>query len=109
MAASEADGNATALTAGGGETTLSTLTSAGTYQFSADLSVLSGSDILEIRIYTKIRSGGTSRVAWMGVYGPRSTDDQNIYSPPLMCPNEFKVTATLTGTNRTLTWAIVKP
>lgn len=109
MAVSENTGNSTAITAGGGETTLATITSAGVYQFSIDLNVLAAGDVLEVRIYTKVRTGATSRVAWMAVYqNAQSADNMNVYSPPLMITTEYKVTVTLTGTNRTFVWSIVQ-
>lgn len=111
MAVSENTGNSTSVTAGGGETTLATITSAGVYQFSIDLNVLANGDVLEVRIYTKVRTGATSRVAWLATYqNAQGADNMNAYSPPLMIHGtaEFKVTVTLTGTTRTFVWSIAQ-
>lgn len=109
MAVSEANGNTQACSIGT-EHTLDTITTAGTYQLGLDLSNLVAGDILEVRVYTKVRAGATSRVAFQAVYpGPRSADDMNAYTPPLMIHTEVKYTIKQTaGTGRNVVWSIAK-
>ena len=109
MAASEKSGG-TVLTDGTEQTLIDTA-DAGTYQFVLDYDALQAGDVVEIRTYTKARSGGTSRqigptLSFGGIeYGSR------LYvSPAILAPFQYKVTIDrVAGTDRTLTWSVHQP
>lgn len=96
----------------GVETTLATISAAGTYQLVVDLSVLSNGatpDLLEVRIYGKARSADTERLEEMYVFvGAQSKPLWR--SPPVWSPHHLRVSIEQTqGTARTYPWAIYQP
>lgn len=94
-------------TTDGTEQTLVTDTTGRVYVACFDLSALAGGDTLEIRVYTKIRSGGTSRVAYLAAYQNAQSQPQK-YSPPIPANIEVKVTMKLTaGSNRSVPWCLL--
>lgn len=94
------------------ETTLATITAAGTYQLVLDLSVLANGatpDLLEVRIYGKCRTTDTERLEEMYVFvGAQSKPLWR--SPPVWSPHSYRVSIEQTqGTARTYPWAIYQP
>lgn len=89
------------------EHTLATVTDAGTYVLGVDTAAMLAGDVLELRIKTKMRTGGTSRLA----YGPVRFDGvqavPNKYSMPI--PSEVEAVFTLkqtAGTGRAFPWSV---
>lgn len=91
----------------GTEHTLTTQTTAAIYVLVVDTSAMANGDALELRLKTKARSGGTSRVAYIANF--KDVQGQPIkYSVPV--PANVEVVATLkqiAGTGRTFTWALL--
>lgn len=82
-------------------------TTAGTFQLAVDTSVLSGSESVELRAYTKvINTSGTYRQAAVVTIQAGDPSPGSI-SPPLLCPNGAKFTLKqLSGTGRSFDWAV---
>lgn len=93
--------------------TLATVTDAGTYALSVDVSVLVGGatpDILELTLEKKVRSTSTAKKIHTWTIGPGVQSDSVWESPPFICPHG--ITAKLKqvqGTSRNFEWAIVMP
>lgn len=89
------------------EHTLATVTAAGNYLLKVDSSAMALGDTLELRIKSKVRSTGTTRLMDMGVY--TNVQDSAIkVSIPDSSVNEVVVTLKqTTGTGRTFDWALV--
>jgi hypothetical protein len=65
-------------------------------------------DVLTLKIKTKCRSGGTSRLAFSAVYANVQADLIK-YSPPI--PVDVEIVCTLTqdeGTSRDFPWSLLK-
>lgn len=89
------------------EHTLATVTTAGTYVLVVDTNAMVAGDVLELRIKTKVRSGGTSRLAYSVIYAHTQADPQK-YSVPVPANIEFVATLKQTaGTGRAFTWAVL--
>jgi hypothetical protein len=90
------------------EHTLDTETTAGVYILVADLSNLVAGDTVFLRLYTKDKSGGASRLAFEAVYsGVQNVP--HVYSPPV--PVDTEIICTLTqseGTSRDFDWNLLK-
>jgi hypothetical protein len=91
------------------EHTLATVTDAGVYQSTIEVDALVGGttpDILELRIYGKVRSGdGEKLIKVWSLIGVQS--ETQWISPPLISPHHYKLTLKQTqGTSRTFEWAI---
>lgn len=82
-------------------------TIAGTFQLAVDTTNLTSTEIVELRVYTKIRtSGGTYRQAGAVTVYAGDTSPASI-SPPLLCPNGVKYTLKqIGGTGRAFDWAV---
>lgn len=93
----------------GTEHTLLTTTTPGDYCFKVDKNTMQAGDILELRIYDTVLSGGASRVGYKVSYsGVQSADDQISISVPI--PIDVAMTATLkqtAGTGRAFPWKIL--
>lgn len=79
-----------------------------TYVLIVDTGAMVDGDTLELRVYTKVRTGGTSRVA----YGPKSWSNAQAepqkYSVPVPADVEYQATLKQTeGTGRTFPWKVV--
>lgn len=92
------------------EQTLVTDTSNRNFVLAVDLANMAGGttpDIVVLRLKTKVRSGGTSRQAYIAQFvGVQA--DPNVYSVPV--PANIEVVATLTqtqGTLRSFPWALL--
>jgi hypothetical protein len=89
------------------EHTLDTLTSGKTYVLVVDTANLVNGETLTLRIYTKVLSGGTSRVAYDAVYIHAQSDPIK-YSVPVPANIEFLATLRQDGgTGRAFPWSIL--
>jgi hypothetical protein len=92
------------------EHTLATVTDAGVYQLAIDVSDLANGatpDILEVRIYGKVRSSDTERLILVRTIGPGDQTEDQWMSPPFISPHHYRASITQTqGTGRTFEWAI---
>ena len=89
------------------EHTLATVTDAGNYLLKVDLNVMALGDIVELRVKSKVRSTGTTRLMDMGVY-TNVQDSLISVSIPDATVEEIVVTLTQTaGSVRTFDWALV--
>lgn len=90
------------------EHTLATITDAGTYILTVDLSGMQNGDVLELRVKTKLTSGDTSQLAYDAFYA-HAQSRPNVYSIPVPSPIEFVATLKQTaGTGRTFIWAVYR-
>lgn len=100
---SAADGSQTAVV--GTEHTLTTQTTAGVYVLEVDGSALVAGDLLELRLKTKTRAGGTSRQVYMATFMGGQIIDPNLVSLPV--PTDVEIVATLkqvAGMGRAFPW-----
>lgn len=90
----------------GTEHTLATVTTAGTYVLAVDTGNMVDGDTLELRLKTKVRTGGTSRLAYFVTY-VNAQDDPNKYSVPVPVITEIVATLKQTvGTGRAFPWSL---
>lgn len=90
------------------EHTLTTQTGAGVYVLVVDTGNMVADDELELRLKTKAKSGGTSRLAYIATYR-HAQGDPNKYSIPV--PIDTEIVATLkqtAGTGRNFDWNLLK-
>ena len=105
MAASVSDGSQTAVIST--EHTLDTITAAGSYVLMVDTSAMALGDKLTLKAKTKVRSGGTTRVAYSATYAQPQGEPVKL-SIPIASPNEIVFTLQQTaGTGRAFPWEIV--
>lgn len=92
----------------GTEHTLATYTTAGNRVLIADISALAVTEVVEFRIYVKVRTASTSKVySIVSFAGPRGNDPV-VVSVPI--PYVFGGSVTLkqtTGTGRAIEWSSV--
>lgn len=89
------------------EHTLATVTDPGTYQLLVDCAALTGSDVVELRIYTKVLAGGTERLYHRATYGPTALAVPAVASIPIVSPREIRATLKqIAGTGRSFPWTI---
>ena len=89
------------------EHTLATITQPGFYSLWLDLNALAASDTLEMRVKTKVTSGGTSRLHSLDTYNNAQTLF-NITTQTIECMHEVVFTIKQTaGTGRTVNWEIL--
>ncbi len=89
------------------EHTLSTDTANHVYVLAVDAASLAMGDILELKLYTKVLSGGTERLAYHAVFRNTQSDPAK-YSPPVPANISLKATLTQTaGTGRSFPWALL--
>ena len=104
MATSVNDGSQTAT---GGEDTLDTITAAASYVLMVDTSNMALGDKLTLRAKVKVRSVGTTRLAYTASYAQVQGDPVKL-SIPIASTNEVVFTLEQTaGTNRAYAWEIV--
>lgn len=108
-----ASGTQTA-TGGGSEDFLSSPNAAGTYTLHVDTVNMVAGDVLELRVYQMVLTGGTSRVAYYARYeGAQPTDDLIKISVPIS--NEltdtnalrFSLTQKGAGTDKNFPWKVL--
>lgn len=106
MVAVKADGTQTSVVTT--EHTLATVTDPGVYINAVDLANLTGTDVVEICIYKKVRSSGTERLFFKGTYGPGAPlACPAIESIPVVSPHYMRLTLKQTvGSARDYDWAI---
>ena len=96
------------------EHTLSDVNEAGVYTFHVDTVNMAAGDVLELRIYQMVLTGGTRRVAYlMAYYGAQPTDDLIKISVPisndLTDSGALRFTLLQTfGTSRNFPWKVLK-
>lgn len=106
MATSKANGSQTAVIST--EHTLSTITDAGSYVLGVDLSNMALGDKLTLRVKTKVRSTGTTRLTYIANY-VHVQSIENCLSIPIASPNEFVATLEQTsGTGRAYNWEVTE-
>lgn len=91
----------------GTEHTLATNTSGKTVVLVVDTGNMANGDILELRLKTKVLSGGTSRLAYIATYSNIQATPQK-YSVPV--PANIEIVATLkqtAGTGRNYPWSLL--
>lgn len=89
------------------EHTLATVSAAGVFVLSVDISALAANDILILRVYGKARTSDTERLLHKGVYGPIAVATPLVQSVPIVSPHHFKATLLQSaGTGRAFPWAI---
>lgn len=78
-----------------------------TYVLVVDTGNMQNADELELRLKTKVRTGGTSRIAYTATYR-HAQGDPNKYSIPV--PADIEIAATLkqtAGTGRAYPWKLL--
>ena len=94
-------------TADGSEQNLDTDTTSKTYVLVVDTGAMVLGDELELRLKTKVLSGGTSRVAYYAAFAHVQAEPQK-YSVPVPANQEIVATLEQTaGTNRDYPWALL--
>ena len=94
-------------TADGTEQDLATDTTNQEYELNVDLGNMAVLDVVELRIYGKVLSGGTERLVFLGTYGPMIPFEKIIKKRFLA---NIHVRATLkqvAGTNRDYPWSLL--
>ncbi len=106
MASSKAEGSQTATVTT--EHTLSTITDAGTYVLTVDVSNMALGDELTLRAKLKVRSSGTTRTAYTAHYA-QVQENLVVISIPLATVSEVVFTLEQTvGTGRAFNWEVVE-
>jgi hypothetical protein len=113
MAVSVFSNGTQALTVGT-EATVAQVNTSGVYSFHLDLSPMAAGDIIEIRVYQMVLTGGTSRVLlYQAYYGVQATDDVIKMSYPV--GNDLSDGTALQcsikqtfGTSRSVPWKVLK-
>lgn len=96
------------------EHTLADTSAAATYVLSVDTNAMLAGDVLELRLYEMVLTGGTRRVAFVARYeGVQATDDKIKVSVPISTAlsDSGAVRATLLqtkGTTRNFPWNLKK-
>lgn len=91
------------------EHTLATITSAKTLQLYVDLANLAAGDVVELRVYLKVLSGGTSKEAQYAVYGGVQAQPI-VWSIPVMSDIEASFSLKqVAGTGRSFPWKVLSP
>ena len=89
------------------EHTLATVTDPGNYQLKADLKNLTGSDVVELRVYSKVLAAGTEGLEHRATYGPGAQSAPIVASLPMDSPHHLRATLKqIAGTGRSFDWAI---
>lgn len=85
----------------------SAITAAGVYQLVVDTTNMVAADVLELRIYTKAKSGSTERLTYYATYA-NTQNELNKMSVPVPIDTSFKATLKQTaGTGRVFDWNIL--
>jgi hypothetical protein len=98
----------------GTEHTLATITTPGRYWLAVDVSALVAGatpDIVELRLYTRVLSGGTNRIAWYRAYTGGLVVEGLVQSMPVVVDPGTQVVATLKqtqGTGRSYPWKVMR-
>ena len=96
-------------TADGSEDVLvAAATTNATYVLKVDLTNMTNGDIVELRIYTKVLTGGTLDLVWKGTYAQAP---MILVAQSPFVPSDFSLKATLkqtAGTNRNYDWSLLR-
>lgn len=104
MATSENNGSQTAVIST--EHTLDTITTSGSFVIGIDANALAIGDVLVLRVKVKVRSVGTTRLAYEATYA-HVQGEPVIVSIPVASTNEIVFTLEQTaGTGRAFPWEI---
>lgn len=96
----------------GTEEDLDSVTGPGIYQLEADINAITGDEIITLRVYKKVLSGGTERLeeesSWHGIQGIPI-----VRMPPIVIPHNgasaLRFTAEQTGGSaRSMPWSVNK-
>lgn len=97
----------------GTEHTVLSISTAGTFTYHVDLNAMASGDTLELRIYQKVLSGGTLRVAYYAMFSNACPGD-DIVQISVPISNDLTgttgITFTLkqtTGTGRAFPWKVL--
>lgn len=83
------------------------ITAPGVYVLVVDANAMANSDVLELRIYTKAKSGSTERLAFYTTFA-NVQGEPNKMSIPVPIDQSFKATLKQTaGTGRAFDWNIL--
>jgi hypothetical protein len=89
------------------EHTLTTQTDAGVYVLVVDCNAMANGDELELRIKTKDKAGGASRLAYIATYAHVQAEPHK-YSVPVPIDTEIVCTLKqIAGTGRTFDWNLL--
>lgn len=91
-------------TTDGSEQTLATDTTNRVYVLALDLNDMVNGDVLEVRLKTKVRSGGTSHIAYLATYS-NAQGSPNKYSVPV--PADIEIVATMKAINASGTTDVI--
>ena len=91
------------------EHTLTTQTDAGVYVLVVDCNALVNGDLVELRLYTKDKSGGDSRQAYLACYA-NVQSEPHVYSVPVPIDTEIIATLkqTLGAAGRDFDWNLLR-
>ena len=104
MATSNSNGSQTAVIST--EHTLATITTSGTFVIGVDANAMALSDKLTLRVKCKVRSTGTTRLAYEATFA-HVQNEKVIFSIPAVSTNEVVFTLEQTaGTGRAFPWEI---
>lgn len=87
---------------------------AGTFTLHVDSSVMAAGDVVELRVYQMVLTGGTSRVAYFASFADGQPDDDAIkisvpVSNELTDTNSLRFSLTQTaGTGRAFPWKVLR-
>lgn len=88
------------------EHTLSTITTAGTYQLAVDTANMVAGDEVELRVYGKARSSDTERLMYYASFTMAQASPLKM-SVPIISPHYFRASLKQTaGTGRAFPWAV---
>ncbi|GAA0969756.1 hypothetical protein GCM10009555_017470 [Acrocarpospora macrocephala] len=86
---------------------LATDTASHVYVLGVDTGAMALADILEVRVYTKMLSGGTERLAYSATFSHVQGEPQK-YSPPIVANISIRVSLLQSaGTGRSYPWALL--
>ena len=93
------------------EHTLATITTNKTLTLIVDTAAMAADDVLELRVKTKVLSGGTTRVVQKATYQhAQPADDLIKMSLPVQSDQEYVATLKQTaGTGRAFPWKVLSP
>lgn len=85
---------------------LAEVTDAGTYNLNVDTANMVNDDVLELRIYGKVRSADTERLIYFATYANVQAENHKV-SIPVVSPHHARFTLEQTnGTGRAFPWAV---
>ena len=93
------------------EHTLATITTAKAFQLIVDISALVAGEYVEIKVKRKTLAGGTSRIAFSGIYSwLDAAINPMVICDPVISTQEYVATVKqLNGTGRSFPWAVETP